>query len=804
MKVLLNLKFTLFFVVLIANFDGFTQQIKVVNIETKKGIENVFVYNISKTLSAISDTNGMVNITIFSKKDTLIFTHQTYKTFTIPKLNVANVISLKEKQINLNPVEITAAQSRDKALEVISKIDKIDARTVLLNNPQTSADLLALSGGVYIQKSQMGGGSPVIRGFEANRVLLVVDGVRLNNAIYRSGHLQNVITIDNAILEKTDVIYGANSVIYGSDAIGGVVDFHTKTPQFREKNDSINNNSVSNYFRYSTANQEKTAHLDFNLGGKKLASLTSVTFSNYGDLTMGKQQNSSYPNFGIEKYYTKRINNKDTMLRKDDFYKQIGTAYSQTDVLQKLSYKLSKKITLNLNTQYSTTSNIPRYDRLTDYKNDKLKWIEWSYGPQNRLLTSLSTRIKADNKWFNRVDLLASYQKIEEERITRRFGNNNRITRNEAVNVYGFNANFIKLKHNESEWFYGAELTHNTVASSAFSENIVTSAKSSASTRYPDNGSTLSNVAAYVSYKNNFSEHLTFDVGARYNYSFLKLAFADTSFVKLPFKTTTINNGALTGSAGMLYHPSEKWKIRMAVSTAFRNPNVDDAGKVFAKRDYVMVPNKNLIPEYAYNGEIGITRSFYGDNIKLNVLGFYTILKNAIVRDYFKFNDLDSMRYEGEMLKIQANVNTSEAIVYGASVNIYGKITDEFSFKSSFNYTVGKNTVDNVPMAHIPPLYGRTDFIIDSAPFIITFYAEYQAWKWLADYSPYGEDNADKATVNGTPAWQTFNMSVAIKIRKSFMLQAALENMLDTNYRPFSSSVSAAGRNFIITFRANI
>jgi hemoglobin/transferrin/lactoferrin receptor protein len=94
-------------------------------------------------------------------------------------------------------------------------------------NPQTSADLLANSGHVFVQKSQLGGGSPMIRGFSTNRVLITVDGIRLNNAIFRGGNVHNVISINPFNIEKTEIILGSGSVIYGSDAIGGVMNFYT-------------------------------------------------------------------------------------------------------------------------------------------------------------------------------------------------------------------------------------------------------------------------------------------------------------------------------------------------------------------------------------------------------------------------------------------------------------------------------------------------------------------------------------------------------------------------------------------------
>lgn len=800
------LKFTLVLIIVANSFSGFSQTIKVLNKQTKLGVEQVFVHNKNQKITAISDSLGTINISNFSKKDTLYFTHQGYSTFVIQKINVGNTIYMTEQAITIEPFNLIAEQDKEKALEYTATIDKIDKKTIQFNNPQTSAEMLELSGGVYTQKSQMGGGSPIIRGFEANRVLLVVDGVRMNNAIYRSGHLQNAITIDNAIIENTEIIYGSNSVMYGSGAIGGVVHYQTKTPQFRAETDTINNHSASSYARYSSANKERTFHFDFNLGFKKIASLTSVTFSKFDNLTMGKVIDSDYPEFGIVKYYADRVENRDTMLRKSNFSEQVGTAYSQTDILQKVAFKVSDKFKLTLNTQYSTSSDIPRYDQLSAFDdNGELKWAEWYYGPQNRVLVSLNAEILSNNKFFNKVTILPHFQKIDEDRITRRFKNNLRTVREEDVTVGGLNIDFIKDNNNKSQWYYGVEATHNIVESNAYSEDILNNEKYPASTRYPDNGSTLSSAGAYISFKNNFIEKATYSVGARYSLNTLKANFKDTSFINLPFSEISNNNGSVTGNIGLAYHPNKKFKIQTSFSTGYRSPNVDDIGKVFGKNDYVMVPNDQIKPELSYNGEIGLNKTFGDDeNLTINIVGYYTILKNAIVRDFYSLNGSDSLNYDGETLKIQTNVNANEAVVYGTTFSFLAKLNKEFSVKSSLNYTVGENTTLGVPLAHIPPFYGRTDLIIHSDPLTVAVYAKYQGWKWISEYSPFGEDNEDQATVNGTPAWQTFNLRVAIKIGKSYTLQGALENMLDTHYRPFASGVSGPGRNFVFTFRADI
>ena len=159
------------------------------------------------------------------------------------------------------------------------QVDQISAKELSFTQSQTSADALSNLTNVFVQKSQMGGGSPVIRGFEASRILLVVDGVRMNNAIYRSGHLQNAISVDASSLSQMEVIYGPGSLLYGSDALGGVVHFRTKDPQLSFGSKAVTD--LNSYVRFSSANQEKTGHVDFNLGGKKLAYWSSLTFSDF-------------------------------------------------------------------------------------------------------------------------------------------------------------------------------------------------------------------------------------------------------------------------------------------------------------------------------------------------------------------------------------------------------------------------------------------------------------------------------------------------------------------------------------------
>ena len=187
---------------------------------------------------------------------------------------------------------LSASNFKQNLKDIPKKILAVSQDQITINNPQTSADLLESTGQVYVQKSQLGGGSPMIRGFSTNRLLITVDGVRMNNAIFRGGNLQNVISIDPLSIDKTEVLLGAGSTIYGSDAIGGVMSFYTKKPEL-SYSDSLQV-TANTLVRYSTANQEKTGHFDLNFGLKKWAFLTNITYTDFEDLRMGSNGPNEY------------------------------------------------------------------------------------------------------------------------------------------------------------------------------------------------------------------------------------------------------------------------------------------------------------------------------------------------------------------------------------------------------------------------------------------------------------------------------------------------------------------------------
>ncbi|HCM76668.1 MAG TPA: TonB-dependent receptor, partial [Cytophagales bacterium] len=236
------------------------------------------------------------------------------------------------KQFILDDLVVSANRWEQNLREVPNRISKMNSAKIAFQNPQTAADLLGASNQVFIQKSQLGGGSPMIRGFSTNRVLLVIDGVRMNNAIFRSGNVQNVISLDPNAIEDSEVVFGPGSVIYGSDAIGGVMDFHTLKPKFSDGNGI--KLTANAFTRYSSANNEKTGHLDFTIGTSKLSFLTSITHSDYDDLVMGNDGPIKYTRPTFQRFE----NGTDVMLVNSDPNKQIGSGYNQFNLMQKVRF----------------------------------------------------------------------------------------------------------------------------------------------------------------------------------------------------------------------------------------------------------------------------------------------------------------------------------------------------------------------------------------------------------------------------------------------------------------------------------
>ena len=704
----------------------------------------------------------------------------------------------------LDEVIISANKIPEQRRTVAQQINVITTEAIKFQSPQTTADLLQNTGVVSVQKSQQGGGSPILRGFEASRVLLMVDGVRMNNLIYRAGHLQNAITMDNNMLDRAEILFGPSSTMYGSDALGGVVHFYTRNPELSgDKKIFVSGNTVN---RLSTVNREKTSHVDFTISGKKFGSLSSFTYSDFGDLRMGKKINPSLnEEFGLRPFYAQRNpdNTGDLLIANPDRFVQKFSGYKQYDFLQKFLFRPSENTEHILNFQFSTSTNIPRYDRLTDPQGTGLRFAEWYYGPQKRLMGSYQLKIKNLGAFADAFSATASFQSIEESRHDRRFDNNNFNHRTEDATVFGLSLDFNKNRA-ANKWRYGFDSQFNFLSSTAYRENISTNAISSLDTRYPDGTNALNNIALYATHTWEINKLWTLNDGLRVGRSSLNATFLNKTFFSFPFDEINQENMYGSGNLGIIFTPSS-WKFSLTTSTGYRVPNIDDLAKVFESvagtattTGTLAVPNPQLKPEKTINADLAVTK-FIGNQFRLEGLVFATRFFEAIAVRPSSFNGQESLVYNGFPANIVSSQNVSNAMLFGWNAQLHWEPLTQLVFVASYNFTLGQvieSGQPNTPLDHIAPAFGRVSAKYSFDKVRVECFGIFSGKKQLSDYSNSGEDNLQYAPVTGMPSWWAANMRASYEINKWFTLQAGIDNLFDLQYRTFASGINAPGRNF--------
>ncbi len=704
----------------------------------------------------------------------------------------------------LDEVVIAANKFPEQRRTVAQQIKVITPMFIRTFNAQSTADLISNSGVVAMQKSQQGGGSPMLRGFEASRVLLVIDGVRMNNAIYRAGHLQNIITLDNNTLERAEILFGPSSTVYGSDALGGVIHFYTRNPELAKEGEGLKF-SGNTFVRYGSVNNEKAGHIDFALAGKKFGSLTSFTFSDFDDLRMGEKTNPALgEQFGVRTHYAQRSadNTSDVLVQNSDPFIQKFSGYQQWDLLQKFLYQSSDRVSHILNFQYSNTTNVPRYDRLTDPQGSGLRFGEWYYGPQKRLLTSYQLKVNDLGAFADGMTATFSYQDIEESRYDRRFNNNNRNERVENVDVFGLTVDFQKKKGTNS-FRYGIDGQFNRVNSSAHKYNVATGEITPQSTRYPDGDNSMNMMSAYGTHTLQINNDWTLNDGIRVGGSWLHSTFIDKTFFPFPFDEVKQNYLVSSANLGIIYTPSS-WKFSLMTSSGYRAPNIDDMTKVFdSAPGKVIVPNPELTSEKTLNGDLSITK-FFGDNVRAEGTLFGTQLYDAIVVLPSTFNGQSSIDYNVTPSDVYTSQNKGRAYLYGYSISLRAELTDQIVITASHNYTRGRvknEDATETPLDHIPPAFGRAGIQYNTNGFRSELFTNFSSWKYLSNYSESGEDNLQYATAKGMPSWYTINIRASYDINSTFTLQAGVDNLFDLQYRTFASGIHSSGRNIFGTVR---
>ena len=814
MKYFLNI----FFLIILNLFcsEVVSQKITIVDSTSGRPIRAVLVFDSEKINRTISNRNGTVYLNSFKDSDSIIFAHIVYqrKAFSYKSLNDGDKIILSPKALGLNEVVLSVSRNMQNVATLSRKVSVINRNSFNLDLPRNTAEMLYHGGGIHVQKSQSGGGSPLIRGFEANRVLLVIDGVRMNNAIYRSGHVHNAISIDANSLERTEVIFGPSSVGYGSDALGGVIHFYTKTPRLNKDEFFDYTKSIS----YNFKDQSKVNNYSLELSKKNWASYTSYTKSDFGDVHMGKVRNHGYNDWGLVNYYSENIDGKffENQSLNNNPNLQRNTAYKQKDFIQKFNFKIFKTARLILNFQFSESSNINRFDKLSEKNEDgTLKFAEWYYGPQKRSFISSKLSFQA-KKLFDRADIIFAFQKIDESRNKRKFGSNLLNIQDENLNVFSINSDFFKRIDRQKSIAYGFELTNNQLKSDGFESMINSDYLNSSLSRYPNDGSSYRSLAGYFNYKKFINVKTNYDFGLRisnisikanWDYNFFNSDYDDKydALFFQQFDGLEMTNSSVTGSLGIVHRMNDFNKLSLNVSSGFRSPNIDDIGKIRENSGILNVPNTELKPEYVYTLDFGWSK--YNKNFRTNFNIYYTILNGTIGRDYY-MGASNRILYDEELVQTMANFNLGNSNIYGGNFDFKTRVLDNILINGSITYTKGSNLKDMLPMPSIPPLFGNIKFKIINEKSQYQLSYRFSSSKDPSTYSIGGEDGLDETPMIidsngniqylGMPSWGVFQLSSLFKtnlLKRPIDFKIILDNIFDIHYREFASGISSPGRS---------
>jgi hemoglobin/transferrin/lactoferrin receptor protein len=806
-KLLIQL-WLLYFPVLFCCRGAYSQIVTVSDENNGLVLQDVYIYVDQPIMQLKTNTFGQATIQDATQTSLLTFSHIGYDIvlMTYAQLKENNFcVFMRPISIGLEGVVVSANRWEQPKAETTERITTLSSRDRQFIQPQTTADWLASSGEVFVQKSQQGGGSPMIRGFSANRLMYTIDGVRMNNAIFRAGNLHNVISLDPYATERIEILFGPSSVMYGSDAIGAVMSFHSLPLRFSSSDTIYTHCNLQG--RFSSANREKTGHIHLQLGGKKIAWTSSLTRYEAGDLRMG----SLGPNEFLRPDFVTSGANGDSILTNPDPRIQTPSGYSQWNVLQKLGIKINKSLVIDYAYHGSFNTGFARYDRLIEKSaiGQPISSV-WEYGPQIWQMHRLSGTYSRANFCFDKARVQMAKQQFAESRIDRPFaGKNQYLLRRQAEMVDGWNLNMdFQRQIGKASLYYGAEWVFNMVMSQGSGKDIRTDNIVNVPDRYP--ASNWQSLGFYAKTYVPVSKNVAWEGGMRFNNVQMVADFNRLlSFYPFPFNRAFQSNSGWTAGTGLLWKSSPKLHLFGRFSTGFRAPNVDDLGKLF---DFVagevVVPNINLRPEYAYHFEIGSSYSLKFMNIKAG--SFFTWLDKAMVRRPFQINGYDSLVFNGTLSRIYAIQNAAYSSVYGGHITMDINPFSGLNARLSCNIQRGTEEMANGNKSaarHAAPIFGHGSVSYSRA-----------SWQWTTQvlfsdgvvFENLNEEERQKPALyardkNGnpwSPPWYRIDIRAQYRIGGSSFIHLSLENITDQRYRTYSSGISAAGRNLVLAFQA--
>lgn len=637
----------------------------------------------------------------------------------------------------LEEVIVTATRTEQKEKTIPYTVNTIKRNELNRFQPRTTPEALMGVTGVFVQKTNHGGGSAFLRGLTGNQTLILVDGIRLNNSTFRYGPNQYLNTIDAYSILQIEVIKGTGSVQYGTDALGGVIQVLTNEPQFKNQNDRRLTALAAG--KFMTAGMEQTGRAELRYSGERFAANIGLTKRNFGNVLGG-----------------------------DTTGFQLPSGYNELAYDVKLKFLLKDHIELTTAQQLLRQNHVPVYHKVR-LENFLINEME----PQQRILNYARLRIKNTNPLLQLIDITLSHQQSIEGRNSQKNGSAVLRKERDEINTAGLTVDVRSAIAKNWTASSGLDLYFDKVNSKRNDINTVTQTKTQLRGLYPDDA-TYGNYSLFTLHQYQLKK-ITFNAGLRYN--LFDIRIADTSLGK-----TQIKPSALVANAGVVYAVNRQHYVFATFNNSYRAPNVDDMGTLGIVDFRYEVPAYKLLPENAYNYEIGY--KLRTAKVNLTVAAYYMQLKHLITR--VRVPDQTINGYN-----VYRKENTDDAFIKGMEVDADIELAKGLKLQTGWAYAYGHSTTRNEPLRRIPPMNGRVRLTYSLQQW---FFA---AESWFAAKQSrlaQGDKDDNRIPAGGTPGFNVYNVYAGCQLKK-ITVQSGLQNLLNTDYRTHGSGINGYGRN---------
>ena len=644
----------------------------------------------------------------------------------------------------LAEVVITANRYGSLQINTPEAIRVINNKSIQKLQLRTAPEALLLTPGVFVQKTNHGGGSAFLRGLTGNQTLLLVDGIRLSNATMRYGPNQYFNTIDVFSIEKIEVLRGSGSVQYGSDAIGGTIQAFSHKLVAAEK-PTWGGTMLT---RIATQGMEQSLHGGVNYSNKRVAFRAGVTWRNFGDLVGGDTTGRLTP-----------------------------TGYKELDFDLKGNIFISPSSDLTIAYQNVHQSDVPVFHKvaLENYAVNKMD-------PQKRELAYVRLNQKLNAGILKSVVFTASFQHNEEGRELLKNGSSILRNENDKVRSFAFSAEAYASDMNGWSANTGLEAYNDLVSSSRTDRDLSSDLAVLKRGLYPD-GATMTSIAAFSMHTLDL-QNWNITAGARFNTFIINVKDEAVGVTELTPST-------LVGNLALLRKLNKTSNLFVSMNTGFRAPNIDDLGTLGIVDFRYETPNFDLKPEHSFQYQIGY--KYEDSKFRGEIYLYRNELYNLIVRNRMVGDSIEGY-------PVYQKENVERAYIQGAETALDLELNKSWMVSGSMTYTYGQNITRNEPVRRIPPLFGRLAVEYNHKGWWIN--VEWQT-AGNQDRLAAGDNEDNRIPSGGTPGWNIFNINTSYEVR-FIKIDLSLINLFNQDYRFHGSGVNGYGRSAFLSMIVNI